>query len=402
MLIKWYNYNKMFHLGSDFMLKKKTMGILLTVSVISILACIASVQIIAQQNSNYKIHKYNNLDTVAWLNNNEVLALKVKSGKKVYADKKDHPRDFTYEYIKSISIFNVNTGKRKDYKEVNVGVFKGVSPNGEYALYQEPREIPETGSTQYKLKSKSGELRHATMKILNLNTGKILPFNPANAPFINSDDQYFWVDDNKIIDWSLESKKWQISNVNGKVYIDSPIETGSTIDDCLVGSDIKISGDNISGCLYIHSNKNQSEHTTIKTLDINTNKLTNIIDSELYLQFKKQDGAILTCSVRSKNDRHRNTVKILNEDYSLKKEINLDEVISCFEDGSCYPNRTILYGNKLYFISSDEKLKELSLKTCTINTISNGAVDNLAINKNGTMISYTNGYCTFIVKIKQP
>lgn len=397
------------------MLKKKIIGLLLTGAVVAssygivnakysnsqntsiknvkVLAYKGAPQTINQNGTNYKINKYDNLKSIAWLNNDEVLVLKVKESKKMYPD------ESFCQYIHSLSIYNLNTGKSKDFEGVNVGAFKGVSPNGKYALYQEPRNIPAFGSDEYKQKAKSGELYHANMKILNLETGEILPFNAVNAPYTNRDDEYFWVDDTKIIDWSFESKKFQISDVNGKVYKESPIKVGTSVD-YLVGSDLKVSGDNITGCLYI--NIHNDESSAIKTLDINTNKLTNVIDNELGLEFKKQNGVILTCSVKNNDERSKDTIRIYNNDYSLKNEINLDDNIVAFENVSYYISNGIvsLDGSKLYYGGHDEKLKVLDLVTGTVNTISSGFPKDLAMNKDGTAISYNDGYSTYIVNLK--
>ena len=348
---------------------------------------------------------------INWLNANEILSIKVKAEKKFFKDDKN--TECTIDEYYYFSTLNIETGETRDFKDVNAGRISTISPNGKYVLYQEPRTIPEVESDEWKEQIKSGKLNHVSMKILNLETGAITPFNATNAPYRNSDDYYGFIDGDKIVDWSSYSKRWQIVDISGKEYKSGSL--GEAGDDWVKADEkygnisdfnLKVTGDNITGCLYLTTQIPNSCNVIIKKLDVTTNALTNVFDNGRYLEIKNDKGFRVGRTQRSKGDNYNDSILLFNNDYSLKKEIKIDQNILSFNHYNIFmdANGTLSKdASKMYFVGRDENLKAVDLTTGAVTVIyENKHNDYLCVNKDGTAFTcYDRGKETLsIINIK--
>ncbi|MDP4145921.1 MAG: hypothetical protein Q8936_15775 [Bacillota bacterium] len=192
----------------------------------------------AKVNENgYQIDKYENIESVAWLNDSEVVTLTKKGCA---------PNSGGHGNIRYCSIYNLNTKKSKDFKDANICDFLGVSPDKQYVLYAEVRNIP-TDQKEWQKALNSGDLLHRNIKVLNLTTGEITDLTTDK---INSDAEFKWVGNNKILINYFE--KWTIIDTTGKVYTQGSYNTNKKGDTPWIAGtdDIKDLGDSVEGKFY--------------------------------------------------------------------------------------------------------------------------------------------------------
>jgi hypothetical protein len=187
----------------------------------------------------FQIDKYGNVESVAWLSENEVLTLSKKS---------EFVNPGSTRIIRYCSIYDLNTKQSKDFKDVNIDEFLGVSPDKKYVLYAETIPIPKTGSSEWVEAVKSGALFHKNVKLLNLLTGQI---TDLNSQYLNSNGQFIWISNNKILVNYINTQTWAIIDTTGKVYDDGNFN--EVYGDCclLAGADeIKDTGNSVEGKFY--------------------------------------------------------------------------------------------------------------------------------------------------------
>lgn len=375
---------------------------------IKVLAYKESTTIVSK--SNYKIDKFDGINAIAWLNDNEVLTIRYKSTKTVSLP---YGKSALADETKMLSVYNLDTGETKDFKDANVFAYIGLSKDNKYALYKEARNIPPSGSDEYKKEFASGELFRESVKILNLQTGEITQLKHLDK---NSDDTYIWLDGTKLLEVGGYTNQWQIVDVNGKIYksgylgkeTDSPLKVSNeygTVED----TDIKISGDNITGCIYFEPHPDVGFSQTIKKYDITTNELTTVVNENKNVEgidFSKQNDMYLEdLYIPSKE-----TFKILNKDFSTKKEIATNDYVFCdldyrsMETPCISPDET-----KLYFLGRKNILQQLDLQTGTITEIFTDPITErkpdvsakLFLNNDGSKLLYNNGAnTTYVLSFK--
>ena len=277
--------------------RKKITSLILAVGIIgSIIQFTTTHKILAASNSNIKImeykpsakanengfqiDKYANVESAAWLNDNEVLTLTKKSELK----NPDSTRIIRY-----CSIYNLNTKASKDFKNVDIDEFLGVSPDKKYVLYAEARTIPKIGGEEWQKALDSGDLLHKNVKLLNLSTGEI---TNVNTEKLNSDAQFIWVSNNKILANYFE--KWAIIDITGKVYADGSYNADKYDDSWISGvDDIKDLGNTVEGKFYYTQYKNGKEGIKLCTVDVKTKEIKTLLTDQKSLHADKKGKTII-------------------------------------------------------------------------------------------------------------
>ncbi|MBZ9625919.1 hypothetical protein G9F71_024230 [Clostridium sp. FP2] len=276
------------------MVRKKILSLILTVAVVGGIITYGinyntsdtqNIKVMAYKPSaqtnekGYQIHKYQKIESVAWINDNEVLTLTKKGEFKI---------PYSTEAIKYCSIYNLNTKSSKDFKNVNIDKFMGVSPDKKYVLYAEERIIPKVESEWQKALD-SGELLHKNVKLLNLSTGEI---TNVSTQKLNSDAQFIWVSNNKIL--ANYSDKWKIIDTAGKVYTQGSYNADEFDSASISGvDDIKDLGTTVEGKFYYTQDKNGKEGVKLCTVDVKTKEIKAIFSNKYSRSADKKGKTII-------------------------------------------------------------------------------------------------------------
>lgn len=273
----------------------------------------------AKANENgFQIDKYANIESVAWLNESEVLTLTKKGEFK-------NP-DSTIP-IRYCSIYNLNTKASKDFKNVDIAEFLGVSPDKKYVLYAEARTIPKCGSQEWKKALDSGDLLHKNVKLLNLSTGEI---TAVNTEKLNSNAEFIWVSNNKIL--ANYFRKWAIIDTTGKVHADGSYKAGEMDSAWISGTDdIKDLGNSVEGKFYYTQNENGKEGVKLCTIDVKTKEISTIFSNQYSLHADKKGKTIIIDNFNNNGEKPSNGVYVnrtfgalvLNESGKTTQEIKL-------------------------------------------------------------------------------
>ncbi|MBU3111953.1 hypothetical protein [Clostridium lacusfryxellense] len=232
----------------------------------------------AQINQNgFQIDKYQKIESVAWINDNEVLTLTKKG---------DSKNPDSTQPIRYCSIYNLNTKSSKDFKDVNIDEFMGVSPDKKYVIYAEERIMPTVGSAQYEKAIDSGDNLHKNVKILNLSTGEITKLDTEKDNYVA---EFVWVSNNKIL--INYQEKWIIIDMIGKVYAE-----GSKFDNVQMVAgvdDIKDLGTSVEGKFYYSGCENGKEGINLWTIDVVTKEIKTILTNESFNWAYKRGKTII-------------------------------------------------------------------------------------------------------------
>lgn len=235
----------------------------------------------AQINQNgFQIDKYKKIESVAWINDNEVLTLTKKG---------DFKNPDSTQPIRYCSIYNLNTKSSKDFKDVNIDEFMGVSPDKNYVIYAEARIIPPVGSSQWKKAVNSGEIFHKNVKLLNLSTGEI---TKLDTKISNCNAQFIWVSKNKILVNYLH--EWKIIDTTRKVYAKGSYNADKFDAAWISGvDDIKDLGTSVEGKFYYTQDKNGKEGVKLCTVDVNTKEIKTIFSNKYSRTADKKGKTII-------------------------------------------------------------------------------------------------------------
>ncbi|MBW9145568.1 hypothetical protein K2F40_08130 [Clostridium sp. CM028] len=277
------------------MVRKKILSLILMVGVVGGISAYAinyhnssmqNIKVMAYKPSaqtnekGYQIDKYQNIESAAWINDNEVLTL-TKKGEFKTPD--------SMVPINYCSIYNLNTKSSKDFKEVNIDEFMGVSPDKKYVLYSEARTIPKCESPEWQKALDSGELLHKNVKLLNLSTGEI---TNVNTERLNSDAQFIWISKNKILANYFE--KWAIIDTTGKVYANGSYNAGKFDNARISGvDDIKDLGTTVEGKFYYTQSKSGKEGVKLCTADVKTKETKTIFSNQYAGMADKKSKTII-------------------------------------------------------------------------------------------------------------
>lgn len=223
----------------------------------------------------FKINALSCGEAVEWLSDSEVLTLNKKSE---YSD--TYKPSYKHS-VYSFSVYNTNTGKTKDFKDVNYGG-EGIkiSPDKKYVLYIEPKIIPKGGTPEWQNDYKSGKIFNRSVKILNLDTGKITDFK---GEYKSKEANYSWIDNDKLfVYYPNEGNKWDIQNVDGTIYKTGYFKANDSKSNAwpAYNLNIKVSGKDVSGnfiiCVDDPAVLGQNIKSTYYSVNVATNEMKQI------------------------------------------------------------------------------------------------------------------------------
>lgn len=226
--------------------------------------------------SGYQVDKYDKTNIVGLINGNEVLTLTTKDVPK----KTVIPSDENYY----CSIYNLNTKSKKDFKDVNISNFYGLSPDKKYALYMEPHYASKETPEEVKQVQKRGNL-YRGLKVLNLYTGQVNTLIPDH-----SNGEFKWISNDKV--WASFFTGWQIIGVDGKVYASGDYDVAGNVGAWTVGSDINDLGNTVEGKIYYTKEENKPTSISLKSMDIKTKEIKSLFYSTHSLHAVKQGNTI--------------------------------------------------------------------------------------------------------------
>lgn len=226
--------------------------------------------------SGFQVDKYDNTNIVGLINGNEVLTLTTK----------DMPKK-TVISIENYycSIYNLNTKSKKDFKDVNISNFYGLSPDKKYALYMEPVYASKETPEEVKQVQKRGNL-YRGLKVLNLYTGQVNTLIPDH-----SNGEFKWISNDKV--WASFFTGWQIIGVDGKVYASGDYDVTGNVGAWTVGYDINDLGNTVEGKIYYTKEENKPTNISLKSMDIKTKEIKSLFHSNNSLHAVKQDNTIV-------------------------------------------------------------------------------------------------------------
>lgn len=235
-----------------------------------------------------KMKKYEDINGQEWIDNNRVLRAKEVRGE-----------DGQSKIV--ISVYNLNTKEDKVYENVNIDDLYGISPNGRYVLYGEPRNIP-TDRDEWQKALDSGELLYKKHDILDLQTGEIIvDFDKTPK---NYESQYKWINDDYI--FVNHYSCWKIMNKNGQVIKEGNYDYTGYADEWahLVDvSELNVDGDKVSGSFYytksyMGSDRNLGEE--IFSMDVNSKEEKSIKKCD-YSNDVRKAGDVMTVEFFNNN-----------------------------------------------------------------------------------------------------
>lgn len=225
----------------------------------------------------YQIDKYENADSTAWIGDSEVLTLTTKAVSKATVI----PTNENYY----CSIYNLNNKSKKDFKDVNIANFYGVSPNKKYVLYMEPVYVSKETPEEVKKAEQRGKLYHG-LKVLTLSTGKVTTLIPDH-----SNGEFKWISNDKV--WASFFTGWQIIGVDGKVYASGDYPVTGFDGAFTVGADIKDLGSAVEGKIYYSIGKTKPLNLILQSMDIRTKEIKDIFSNKNSLHASKQANTIV-------------------------------------------------------------------------------------------------------------
>lgn len=340
----------------------------------------------AEVNQNgYQIDKLENTEVAAWINGNEVVTLTKK-------DELKNPGSTIY--IQYCSILNLNTKTVRDFKNVNIDYFIGVSPDGKYGLYQEPKHIPKMGSEEYNKAVQSGEILHDEIKVIDFTNGDTFPLK---TEYKNKDCEYAWVSKDKI--WANYFDHWAIINLSGKV-IESGNYDKDLYDAWIGGFDVKDNGDTVEGKIYYRQDKVgenlRRAGMAFSSTDLKTKETKQIFFNKNSLEGFKKGKSILIDRYVDKGEKSPGVYNrtfgayIVNENGKVLKEFDFEKyagLMSLSPDGS-----KLAYVEGVYPEDNPTKLKIRDIRTGEVKEIMvTKLIKHVEWDKTGKSLSFTTG-----------
>ncbi len=349
--------------------------------------------------SGYQIDKFDKVENVSWLSNNEVLTLT----KKAEVEKTGYYTSFNTRYC---SIYNLNTKNSKDFKDVNISVFIGVSPDKKYVLYEEPKYIA-SSQEDWQKSFDSGELLHSDIKILNLSTGEV---TKLNTEYKNHDVECKWISTNKVL--ANYNNKWSIIGIDGKVYAQGDYKKGESFGSRLSGTEIKDSGDSVEGKIYYNQVEYGKVGTALLSIDVKTKEIKSIFSNKNSIHAEKQGKTIIMDNYTDNGEISPGVYNrtfgayILDESGKILKDIKLPAYSNDFilsPDGSkaAYVEINLPRDGKAARIDGNtpkdaSSLKIINTKTGEVKEVMKcSTISNICWDKSGTSLSFTSGNSSY-------
>lgn len=227
--------------------------------------------------SGFQVDRYDNTNIAGLINDNEVLTLTTKDVPK----KTVIPTNENYY----CSIYNLNTKSKKDFKDVNIANFYGLSPDKKYGLYMDPVYVSKETPEETKKAQQRGNLYHG-LKVLNLFTGQVTTLIPDH-----SNGEFKWISNDKV--WASFFTGWQIIGVDGKVYASGDYDVPGNVGAWTVGSDINDLGNTVEGKIYYTKEEIKPTSISLKSMDIKTKEIKSLFHSDNSLNAVKQGNTIV-------------------------------------------------------------------------------------------------------------
>ncbi|MDS0527788.1 hypothetical protein NNC19_19025 [Clostridium sp. SHJSY1] len=320
---------------------------------------------ITAENS-YQIDKYENIENIEWINENEVLTLTKKEGVQ---------NSNSTKIVRYCSIYNLNTKKSRDFREANVDEFLGVSSDKKYFLYSEPKIVPEVGSDKWKKADESGDLLHKNLKLLNLFTGEITDLNTEK---INCSAEFRWIGNNKIL--VNYYTHWSIIGINGRVYVDGNYSRKEHENPNIAGTDdIKDLGDSVEGKFYYTQDIMEKNFKYISTklcyIDVKTKEMRTLCLNENFHQVASKKNNTIVIGKSNLNGELVNSEVIMDKAGSVVRNIDIpkgrvqsDYILSPDGSKAAYTEGNDVIKSKNYD-ENESILKVINLKTGNVKEI---------------------------------
>lgn len=309
----------------------------------------------------YTISKIKNMEGASWTRNNEILTLRKK-----YIFK--NPNSSTQ--VRYCSSYNLDNKTSIDYVNTEISRLHGVSPDGKYVLYSEPKYIPDGDDWQKALDS--GELLHHSIKLLNLSNAEI---TSLKTEYKNSDTEYFWISNDRIL--INYYNHWSIIDLNGNVIEQGNYTNKNTDTARISGFDINHNGNSLSGKIYYTLDKRRPDGgcigVTICSMDIKTKSVTPIFYNKGSMTALKKGNSIIVDRSIDHGEISPGIFNrtfgayLLDEGGNILRDINFDKYqseMSLSPDGSKlaylegYPPMDGIVKAKVVFLKTGE-VKEL-------------------------------------------
>lgn len=201
-------------------------------------------------NSSIQVDKYENIKSVGWINENEVLTLRDKGDGNYYC-----------------GIYNLNTKENREFKDADIFEFYGLSPNRKYVLYGEERNIPEVESEEWQKQLDNGDLLHKKVKLLDLENESI---SELPTEKINSDAEFIWISNEKLL--INYCNHWAVTDLSGNVYEKGDFGFDKEYTSATVAGvdDLIDKGNKVEGQLYYYEDTSGVVGSRIFSIDISS------------------------------------------------------------------------------------------------------------------------------------
>lgn len=316
--------------------------------------------------SGYQIKKHEDVESIEWLDNDNLLTVKENGSFK-------NPDSEIDKYF--ISKYNLNSMDMKDYTNINMAGSHthGVSPSGRYVLFGEPRVIPKVGSDEWQRACDSKELFHEKKDILDLETGEII--EDFDKVVNNCSAEYKWMSNDLIfVDYGGE---WNILDMKGKRIKKGMFSFNNSASDFtrLVDvSELDVTDDEVNGCFYYTKDFMGNDGNlgqNLFSMDVNTCEEKLVCGFEHSMNYTKA-GNIIALDDFDNNGQAENGIyvnrtfgfKIVNKQGELLQNVSLPKGRN-FEGLTLSPN-----GEKCAFIEEDDFIGQ-GVKMEDVSTLSN-------------------------------
>ncbi len=337
----------------------------------------------------FNLNTYTNKNSLGWLSDYEILTETKKA---------DLENPYSAEEVKYLSIYNVDTGKAKDFIDVNEGKFLSISPDKKYVLYEEAKCIPKMNEAEWQGYRNSGEIYNYKIKLLNLDTGEITDFKTQDK---NYEATYQWLDTRKLlIYYPSNNQQWEILDFSGKVYksgkINDPQTNYHLTDIKMINA--KVSENETTGTLILNYllPTNESTGTSQFTMvDITTKKEKILYTSKGQVSYKIQNNFLLIgeCCESKSNIYYFDENGVKKGEYSFQGKIDLgsynitkdDTKVAICEQTASSPNTPISLTTNLDILDLQNGKVMKLFKTTAIVESKNM---NLCWNDDGTALTF--------------
>lgn len=232
----------------------------------------------------FQIDKYENEDVIDWISDNEALTFHEQ-----YVDNANN-------HVGYCSVYNLSTKTSKDYKNVEMANYMGISPDKKYVLYKERRDVPED-KAKWQAALDSGKLLHANLKLLNLATGEI---TDVKTEADNKDAEFKWINNNAILANYFD--KWEIIDTTGKVLDQASYKTNKNEFAEVSGIDsIKQTAASFEGKLYYTVSLVPTGESKLMCMDVRSKAIETVLSPSAKLDHADEKSNVIVADITNNN-----------------------------------------------------------------------------------------------------